>query len=45
MQQSYCVPPTDDIITNKILADEEDGLPFAENTFNLVVSSLRYVTL
>ena len=41
LQSSSSLAP-DGITTHKVLADEEEGLPFADNTFDLVVSSLRY---
>lgn len=33
--------PPGNIASHKLLVDEEDGLPFADNTFDLIVSSLR----
>lgn len=33
--------PPDDVASHKLLVDEEDSLPFIDDTFDLVVSSLR----
>ncbi len=40
VQRSGGAAPND-VITHRILADEEEGLPFADETFDLAVSSLR----
>lgn len=42
MQRCGTVAP-DDVTTHNIVVDEEEGLPFASENFDLAVSNLRYV--
>ena len=39
-QHSTAIVP-EGVSTHKVVADEEEGLPFADSMFDLVVSSLR----